>query len=746
MRRHAWGWCCLLASFVLALPQAEAKSVLVLHGLEWRANTIRVFDQVLREELGVLKPGSDLHYYTEFIEGTRFPGEVQEQRFADFLRQRYSDVKVDAIVAMDPTSLRFMARHRDRIFPGTPLAYAGLRDATLSRFKLPADFVGSSYPTNARGTVELALRLRPQARELVIITGTAELDLSIEEQLRQAATELAPNLKLRVLTGLPFESIVEEIPKLPRDALVITGPFLRDGTGQAFTSLTVLLDRIRDITPVPIVHTFENAVGRGALASYSLPIEAVPRQAAAVARQLLAGVAPSSVVLPPPVQLVAFVDWRQLKRWDIPESLLPPDTVVRFRELTFWDQYRYEAIGIASAVLLQSMLIALLLVQRRRRTRAESTLLENEQSMKLAADAANLSMWSWDIVRDRISRVSSPGHFPRETDIGISLGTFLAAIHPEDREAVRLAVRRALDGDGRYESEYRVVDSAGNVHWYAGRGRVERDPLKPLRLLGVTLDITQRKLAELEAQLRRNELAHLSRVTMVGELSGSIAHELNQPLTAILANAQAAQMFIRRETVDLVEIESILDDIVLNDKRAGGIIKSLRKMLKKEDSAQEVLAVDELVHDVLRLIHNDLVNRHVTVETHLGAQRAAVFGDRTQLQQVVINLLLNGCDSMSDLPRAERILVVSSEVVDSRVRVTVSDCGSGIAQDKHEEIFAPFFTTKPQGLGLGLAICRTIMTSHGGQLTGRNNRDRGASFTLVLAEHSAAAKAGGESC
>ena len=733
LRHYALAWyCTLVCMAIVALPRAEAKSIVVFHGLEWRAGFSRIADQVLREELGVTLPGNTLNYYTEFLDGNRFQGEVQEQRLAAFLHDRYSAIRMDAIIAMDPASMRFMVRHRDRIFPGAPLAYAGLRDVTLARMKVPADFVGTTYPMNARPTVDLALRLRPEARELVIITGTGELDRSLEEHLRAAAAAAAPNMRTRVLTGLSFDKVVAEVAALPKDAVILAGPFTRDGAGRAFTSSMELLDQIRATSPVPIVHTFESGVGRGALGSYSVPGEAIPRQAAAVARQLLDGVAPASVALPPTAPLHAFVDWREMKRWDIPEERLPADSIVRFRETTLWDEYRYPALGAISAVLLQSALIALMLIERRRRAIAEANLLQNERTMKLAADAAHLAMWSWDVERDEVTRVSAPGHFLSSPASGNPVEAFLSTIHPEDRDDVTRAIRRAIDGDGHYEAEYRVADPDGKVRWYAGRGRVEREPGKPLQVRGVTLDITTRRAAELDAQNRRNELAHLSRVTMVGEMSGSIAHELNQPLTAILANTQAAQMFIRREPVDLVELSAILDDIVENDKRAGEIIQSLRKMLRKEKVAQVVVQVNELVQDVLRLMHNDLLNRQVSVETRLAPGNPLVRGDATQLQQVVMNLLLNACDAMAPMPRAERVLAVSIDDTGAEVRVRVADRGAGIADDILEEIFTPFFTTKPEGLGLGLAVCRTIISAHGGTLRAENNRDRGATFTFVL--------------
>jgi C4-dicarboxylate-specific signal transduction histidine kinase len=219
---------------------------------------------------------------------------------------------------------------------------------------------------------------------------------------------------------------------------------------------------------------------------------------------------------------------------------------------------------------------------------------------------------------------------------------------------VKLAIDRAVSGEGAYESEYRVVGDDGITRWYAGRGRVEHANGVPAWLRGITLDVTRRKEAEADVQRQRNELAHLSRVTMLGELSSSVAHELNQPLMAILSNAQAARMFINRDPVDLAEIAAILDDIVENDKRAGEIIWGMRKMLRKEEPEHELLDPNHLVHEVLRLLRGDLVSRGVTVETTLARDVPPVRGDRMQLQQVLVNLVVNACDAMAAFPKSDR--------------------------------------------------------------------------------------------
>jgi two-component system, LuxR family, sensor kinase FixL len=246
-------------------------------------------------------------------------------------------------------------------------------------------------------------------------------------------------------------------------------------------------------------------------------------------------------------------------------------------------------------------------------------------------------------------------------------------------------------------------------------------------------DITSRKTMEREALEQRQELAHLTRVAMLGELSGTLAHELNQPLTAILSNAQAAQRMLAREPADLAEVREILHDIAADDRRAGAVIQRLRAMLKKGEAKLLPLDLNEMAKETLGLAHSDLITRNVAVTTKLAPKLPPVYGDRVQLQQVLLNLIFNACEAMSARQVWERRLTVAT-VRDGAagVRVSVADRGTGIPADELERVFAPFFTTKEHGLGLGLSICRSIVVAHGGRLWASNNQDRGATFHLTL--------------
>lgn len=253
-----------------------------------------------------------------------------------------------------------------------------------------------------------------------------------------------------------------------------------------------------------------------------------------------------------------------------------------------------------------------------------------------------------------------------------------------------------------------------------------------LFVLASVVDISARRALERATAEQRDELAHLSRVAMLGELAGSLAHELNQPLTAILSNAQAAQRFLAQRPPRVDQIDEILSDIVKSDHRARAVIQRLRAMLRKEESKHQALDLNDMVEESLRLMRSDLLNRGVTLGTALAPGLPRVSGDRNQLQQVLLNLLMNACDAMDAQPTERRLRVVTRSNAPGRVEITVSDRGTGIPAAELERIFEPFVTTKAKGIGLGLVICRSIVAAHGGRLWATNNAHRGATLHCEL--------------
>ena len=307
-------------------------------------------------------------------------------------------------------------------------------------------------------------------------------------------------------------------------------------------------------------------------------------------------------------------------------------------------------------------------------------------------------------------------------------------VHPDDRDwAVALCTDATADGRD-HVLQYRMLAADGRVLWVHDMVRVLAGRVDGRRRLrSVMVDITARKQAELEIQQQRQLLTHLTRVATLGELSGALAHELSQPLTSILSNAQAAQRFLAREPVDLGEVRDILQDIVDDDGRAGAVIRRWRTLLRKGETLLQPLDLNEVTNEVLRLAHSELIAHNVTVTARLTPALPAVRGDRVGLQQVLLNLIVNACDAMKlNEPARRHLTVTTAPDGEGAVEVAIADCGGGIPADRIERVFEPFFTTKEHGLELGLTICRSIVAAHGGRLWVTNNADRGATFRFAV--------------
>ncbi len=275
-------------------------------------------------------------------------------------------------------------------------------------------------------------------------------------------------------------------------------------------------------------------------------------------------------------------------------------------------------------------------------------------------------------------------------------------------------------------------------HWYEFRVEPLRTPAGGAVV--AWLDISDRKRAETDARRMREELTRVGRAATMGQLTAALAHEVNQPLTGILSNAQAARRFLAADPPDLGEIRAILDDIVADDRRAGEVVHRLRSMLKRREPELTLVDVNGLVQDVMRFLHSDAVLRNATLIQDLDAEAPAIMGDLVHLQQVLVNLVLNGLDAMKSVPAEQRRLIVRTERRDAAVCIVVRDFGTGLPASSPERLFEPFFTTKPDGLGMGLPIARSIVEAHGGRLWAADSGDQGATFFITLPAATAAGR------
>ena len=360
---------------------------------------------------------------------------------------------------------------------------------------------------------------------------------------------------------------------------------------------------------------------------------------------------------------------------------------------------------------------------------------ESEERMSFAAASANVGLW---YLEPSTGRLWSTDYC--RSMLGLAPGTALTrmtivnAIHPDDRRSAVESIRSAAYSGEEVTAEFRIVLPDGAIRWFRTRARSDRDELgKPVRVSGIFADITASKEAEHKADLQRRELAHLTRVSAMGQLSGAIAHELNQPLAAILSNAQAVQLMLESEAPNLADIGDTIDDIVTEDKRASEVIDRLRRLLRKDEGKFEPLDLNELIASTLRLLHSEIVTRKINVTTSLASDLPPAWGDSIQLQQVLLNLIMNAMDALASMPAARRIVTVSTRrLSEDQLEIAVSDLGQGLGPEGQSRALEPFFTTKPHGLGLGLSICSTIVSSHGSTLQLANNAEGGARASFIL--------------
>ncbi len=388
-------------------------------------------------------------------------------------------------------------------------------------------------------------------------------------------------------------------------------------------------------------------------------------------------------------------------------------------------------------VLLQSAMIITLARHKLRRSSPEVSFKDDEEGIALATLPGNIALWRWN---------SSPEQFWATETLRVIIGLPVTA--SLSKEAVRQCIhshdRSGFDhlfGDATQcpasgeilDSSFRVVTPSGEVRWTVGKARISRSSSgQVMRASGVVVDITDRKRSEAERERQQQQLNHLTRVAILGQLSGALAHELNQPLTSILSNAQTAQHFLSQDPVDLSEVRAIVQDIVNNDKRAGEVIRRLRALLRRGGTQIQQLDLMQLVHEVLALVHTDLLARKVKVSLRISQELPPVSGDRVQIQQVFLNLLLNASEAMSGNAAHDRLIEIIAAREGATVHIKVIDRGVGISAAELESVFDAFYTTKTDGLGLGLAISRSIISAHGGRLWATGNEGRGSCFHFTL--------------
>jgi len=369
-----------------------------------------------------------------------------------------------------------------------------------------------------------------------------------------------------------------------------------------------------------------------------------------------------------------------------------------------------------------------------RATRLARELRASESRLDLAASAAGLALWSWDARANRVwISQRARALFALSEGESFRIEHLLSKIAPEDSEHVVRVWRVAVASGAQAETQFRLRQPDGSTVWLSAVGRSELGVKgKLLSVQGVLRDVTEQQRQRQEIEELRRELAHVGRVSVLGTLSSSLAHELGQPLAAILLNAETGEMLLDRSDPDLKEIRQILADISRDDRRAGEVIDGLRKFLKSRDLEITQLPVESLVHDVATLLRSDAIVRNVKLDCSIEPGLPPLRGDKVHLSQVLINLLMNAMDAVADQPVGRRQVSLHAASDGENIELAVRDSGTGIDPAVMSRIFDPFFTTKPSGMGMGLSVSLTIVHAHRGKLWAENSPEGGAIFRVRL--------------
>jgi signal transduction histidine kinase len=596
---------CLLWSIACpAAAAAEYKRVILLHSFGQHFTPWSVYGEETRAALGRQSPWP-LDVVDHALVTARSDDVLAEEAFIRYLVSLYARAPPDLIMTLGAPAATFVQRHRQRLFPKTPLLLAAVSVARTPTLDLGPNDAVVAVRSDLPGFLDNMLRVLPDTKTVAVVIGSSPLEKGLLEGMREQVKAFDGRVAFTWYDELPFDEILKRAAALPPHTSILWMTMNVDAAGVAHEGYTAF-NKLRAVANAPIFSYQGAFFGRGIVGGPMFSVRAQSQQTVAAAIRLLGGDKPAELkVLPIGFSEPKF-DARELKRWGIGESLLPPGSETQFRETGVWAEYRLQILAGCMTLIVQACLILWLIYEHRRR--------------------------------------------------------------------------------------------------------------------GV---------AEVQSRNAMTELTHMNRIATAGELSASIAHEVNQPLSGITTRASAALRWLSAETPDLDKVRSALKQIMGAGERAGDIVGSVRAMFRKEDAAWIDVDTNKLIRMVLAIVRVELKNHYVELRPQLAVSLPKIKGDPVQLQQVILNLVMNATEAMHSVE--PRVLRIGSKLINAHaVRVTIEDTGIGIDPENLDRVFETLFTTKPLGMGMGLSICRSIIVNHGGRIWVSHGTEKGSMFEFEL--------------
>jgi signal transduction histidine kinase/ABC-type uncharacterized transport system substrate-binding protein len=575
--RKAWMAVTLLAFATGNATAAEPKRVLLLHSFGWNFQAEDAFGDYLRTDLAEKSP-YPLDAYEVLLEIARFNDGERDEAFVSYLRALFASRPPDLIITMVSPAARFIQRHRRDLFPSTPVIFAALDARAIRDATLTANDTTVAVSIDLNAVIENILRTLPNTTTLAIVIGDAPIEKFWVHEFLHAFQPFEGRVKSVFMNDLSFGEIQKRVAALPPASAIYFGDLVIDAQGVPYRQEEVLA-RLHAVANAPIFGQYDYQLGGGIMGGPLLSVHTLSRKTAEVAAQILGGTSPGDIKTPPQKLGEPEFDWRELRRWDVADANLPPNSAVRFRKPTLWEQYKWYILAVAGLSGVGAILIAGLLLNWMWLRRAHARLRTSEEGMSLAAISAKLRFWVWDIPRDEVrateSDWSSGNWYSAQP---VQFDHFIDAVHADDRTSLRQAIRRALEGDGQYETEYRVMSQDSTVRWIAARGRIEFDYYgKPRQLRAISIDITERRRGEDETRDLNGRL-----ITAQEDERARLARALHDDVTQRLA---------------LLAIDAGRREKGLGDTVAGQAMRSIRHDLVQ--LSEDVHALSYALHPAI---------------------------------------------------------------------------------------------------------------------------------------------------
>jgi len=594
----------LLIGAATSDAQSPVKQVLMLQSLDRGNLTLDHFTSIFR--VGLDQRAGKAVNVVQVVVGQMGFIAAPQQDIVDYIRAMYSNrAPPDLIMTVGGPAAIFARKYRQQLFPQEPLVFAALDQRYL---RAPLSETETALPViNDLGLlVDDILRVLPDTRQIFMVTGSGAVGRFMRPEHEAEFARFRDRVSFIWSDQLTLPEIMQRVANLPAHSAIIYQTFGSDAQGGAYPSEQVI-DGLHARANAPMFSAQSPHFGLGVVGGSTLNIDDLARRTADVASRILNGEPPAGLRMPPQVRGAPIYDWRELRRWGIPESRVPPGSIVQFRPPGFWSEYKGTALTAAGALILQSLLIALLLYERRGRQRAE---IESKRHLSLAADS--------------------------------------------------------------------------------------------------------------------------NRRQMISALTTSIAHELTQPLSAIVHNAEALQRMVVASQAPPETTGEILTDIKEEAVLARQIIERHRMMLRSHEINKKPIDLNTVIENSVTLLAYDMRQNKVEARLELSSTPCVVQGDPVLLQQVVVNLVRNAVDALGEMPVGRRGITIRSEVGSNDVEMSICDTGPGFPSEMSGALFTPFVTTKSEGLGIGLTIAQGIVKAHGGTIAGSKNDEGGATFTITL--------------